>query len=868
MINTPENINIFIAYAREDKAYLEELRVQLSILERIKLVDKIWYDGLIQAGTNWENEIHQALENSDIILLLVSADFIASDFCYDKEMKRAIELNETGKVRTIPIILRPCLWERTPLSVLEALPEGAFPIASTHWEDKDEPYKLVVEAIEKIILDLKAGQIDIPKEQNQASFTQWIEEAENLMAQEDWNKAQAQLREALHLYQKGFQPSLVTINRKIEHCQEKAEDQMYYDQNLIQGKKAYEEGAYETAYNYFKQALHFKPNATEALKLMQACKVSLVSTERSNVMPKEEKEPTIVIEKQTKPDRTKIFQVKIFGMEIFKLIIALCAVGIVGMMAIKMLSSGNSDNAYLSATFNEKIGRVEFIDLTKVKDPNGAIPEDAKIRTNYVDKKNPSLGLVAVKNIIGEWGYISVKEGNVITKIDFKYEIAWPHSEKEELAYVKRNGKCGFINLQGEEVIPLKYAAAASFQEGLAMVKKGDRNYAFINAKGTEVIANLDSVITTKFVNGEAWVIRGGKKILIDKKGTCLNGCDAVGAPNLAATARREAFQEFMKKAKLYAKSKRYEQALVVLKDAEKVATTDAEKMEVGNQIDLIGRKITAMNRAKVEELSKEAAADFKIGDYRSAASNYRKALEIENVTRLQEQLKICEKYIEKEAKITTPIYAFEHPSKLLGVKSQEGEVLLSPQFENALAYSNEMLAVEKDNKWGFVDLKGNIAIKLQYDQVSQFNSEGKAKAIFQGQKMLIDQNGNCLSCEQEDRSVEDYTRYFLKEGEKLRLDALDLMAKKMIFKVNRAQYAKTCNFGFETFATKQCKMLTKKLRSFGKITSRAVLKNSLEKYKKICEAAVQEYMNRGGIKYDQGLLDKILGGKRVIKIN
>ncbi len=866
MINTPENINIFIAYAREDKAYLEELRVQLSILERIKLVDKIWYDGLIQPGTNWENEIYQALESSDIILLLVSADFIASDFCYDKEMKRAIELNEAGKVRTIPIILRPCLWKRTPLSVLEALPEGAFPIASTHWEDKDEPYKLVVEAIEKIILDLKSSHIEMPKEQNQASFTQWIEEAESLMAQEDWNKAQSQLREALHLYQKGFQPSLVIINQKIEHCQEKAEDQMYYDQNLTQGKKAYEEGDYKTAYHYFQQALHFKPDATEALKLKQACEISLAPLASLKTRIKEENEPAITIEKQTKPDRTKIFQIKIFGMEIFKLIIALCAVGVVGTMAIKMLT--DSDTTRWVATLNEDKGKVEIVDATKMKDPNGPIPETAKIGTDFVETRSISQGLIAVKNTIGEWGYISIKDGAVMTVVDFKYEIAWPHSEKEKLAYVKRNGKCGFINLQGEEVIPLQYAAAASFQEGLAMVKKGQRDYAFINAKGTEVIANLDSVITTQFVNGEAWVIRGQKKMLINKEGVCLNGCDTAAPPNLAATTRRKKFQEFMEKARRYEAAKRYEQALVVLKDAEKVATTDAEKTEVGNQIDLIGRKISAMDRAKIEELSKEAAGYLEIGDYRSAANTYRQALEIEQLARLEEQLKICEEYLAKEAKITTPIYAFEHPSKLLGVKSQEGEVLLSPQFENALSYSNEMLAVEKNNKWGFVDLKGNIAIKLQYDKVSPFNSEGKAEAIYQGRKMLIDQDGNCLNCEQEDRSVEDYTQYFLKEGEKLRLDALDLMAKKMKFKVNRARYAKTCNFGFDTFATKQCKMLTKRLKSFGKITSREVLKKSLEKYKAICEAAVQEYMRRGGLKYDQLLLEKVLGGKRIIKIN
>ena len=83
-------VRIFISYAHEDESLRERLRVNLSQLERDGLV-KGWDDRELPAGGQWADEIDQRLESADIILLLVSADFIHSEFCYGKEMKRAIE---------------------------------------------------------------------------------------------------------------------------------------------------------------------------------------------------------------------------------------------------------------------------------------------------------------------------------------------------------------------------------------------------------------------------------------------------------------------------------------------------------------------------------------------------------------------------------------------------------------------------------------------------------------------------------------------------------------------------------------------------------------------------------------------------------
>src|SRR5260370_35842881 len=93
----------------------------LSVLKRQGIID-IWHDRNISAGTEWEREIDKHLNTAQIILLLISPDFMDSDYCYGIEMKRAMERYEQGKSRVIPIILRPAYWQKTPFGNLQALP--------------------------------------------------------------------------------------------------------------------------------------------------------------------------------------------------------------------------------------------------------------------------------------------------------------------------------------------------------------------------------------------------------------------------------------------------------------------------------------------------------------------------------------------------------------------------------------------------------------------------------------------------------------------------------------------------------------------------------------------------------------------------
>lgn len=115
-------VEVFCCYAHEDKQLLNKLRLQLIPMKREGLID-IWDDTAIDAGTEWEREVEKHINTAHIILLLISPYFTASDYCYSKEMKRAMERHEAGEAQVVPIILRSVLWENMPFGKLQALPK-------------------------------------------------------------------------------------------------------------------------------------------------------------------------------------------------------------------------------------------------------------------------------------------------------------------------------------------------------------------------------------------------------------------------------------------------------------------------------------------------------------------------------------------------------------------------------------------------------------------------------------------------------------------------------------------------------------------------------------------------------------------------
>lgn len=139
-------IKIFYSYSHKDETYREELETHLSLLRRKNVIDE-WHDRKIDPGDKWRHEIDEALGAADVVLLLVTPDFLASDFCYEKEMKRALERHADGYIVVIPIIVRPVDFEDSPFAELQALPTDARPV--TLWENKDEAWLTVSRGIRK-----------------------------------------------------------------------------------------------------------------------------------------------------------------------------------------------------------------------------------------------------------------------------------------------------------------------------------------------------------------------------------------------------------------------------------------------------------------------------------------------------------------------------------------------------------------------------------------------------------------------------------------------------------------------------------------------------------------------------------------------
>ena len=147
-------IEVFISYSHQDRAMQKELRTYLAALEREGVI-RTWYDGEIPPGGEWAKEISEHLNTSQIILLLVSADFINSDFCYGIEMARALERHNNDDAIVIPVILKASPWSGAPFAKLKALPTDGKPIEN--WEIRANAFTNVAEGIREVIETLKAS---------------------------------------------------------------------------------------------------------------------------------------------------------------------------------------------------------------------------------------------------------------------------------------------------------------------------------------------------------------------------------------------------------------------------------------------------------------------------------------------------------------------------------------------------------------------------------------------------------------------------------------------------------------------------------------------------------------------------------------
>jgi tetratricopeptide (TPR) repeat protein len=153
-------VEVFCCYSHADKLWLRKLETHLSLLQRQGLIS-LWHDRLIPPGTDWAHTIDTHLETASVILLLVSADFLASDYCYGIEMKRALERHAANEARVVPILVRPVDWTNAPFAHLQALPTDAKPIAS--WQSKERALVDVTSGIRRTIQDVPLLAASAPR---------------------------------------------------------------------------------------------------------------------------------------------------------------------------------------------------------------------------------------------------------------------------------------------------------------------------------------------------------------------------------------------------------------------------------------------------------------------------------------------------------------------------------------------------------------------------------------------------------------------------------------------------------------------------------------------------------------------------------
>src|SRR5215212_3953017 len=213
MTNQPAQM--FISYSHKDERFREQLEEHLHALKRRGLIEA-WQDRRIAPGQEWEDAIHENLEASGIVLLLVSSSFLASQYSYDKEMKRALEKHESGEARVIPVILRPVDWSDAPFAHLQALPRNGRPV--TRWSSRDEAWLDVARGLHQVVEDLTSeGESAVSELQDEAErASRYRDAVESVWADGHLNRLQVEWLEGHASSELGLNAdSIAAIEREV-----------------------------------------------------------------------------------------------------------------------------------------------------------------------------------------------------------------------------------------------------------------------------------------------------------------------------------------------------------------------------------------------------------------------------------------------------------------------------------------------------------------------------------------------------------------------------------------------------------------------------------------------------------------------------
>jgi len=168
---------VFYSYSHKDEALRDELAKCLAPLRQKGSIVE-WHDRSIKPGTDWNENITERIESADLIVALLSPDFLASEYCFGIEMEHAFSRLKRGEVMVVPVLLRPCMWEESRFSAMQIIPRDAIPI--TKFQSLDEAFNSVAKEIRKIVSDSKPAptivQLENPTEKYETAALEIVRE--------------------------------------------------------------------------------------------------------------------------------------------------------------------------------------------------------------------------------------------------------------------------------------------------------------------------------------------------------------------------------------------------------------------------------------------------------------------------------------------------------------------------------------------------------------------------------------------------------------------------------------------------------------------------------------------------------------------
>lgn len=154
-----EPVDLFYSYAHEDESLRDELAGHLKIMERRGVI-RAWHDRCLTPGKTWGNAIDSQLEKADLVLLLVSADFIKSDYIWSHELDVAMKRHERGDASVVPVMLRAVDITDAPFAALQGLPTDLKPVTS--WPNRDEAWTDVAKGIRRMVEQIRTKWTQVP----------------------------------------------------------------------------------------------------------------------------------------------------------------------------------------------------------------------------------------------------------------------------------------------------------------------------------------------------------------------------------------------------------------------------------------------------------------------------------------------------------------------------------------------------------------------------------------------------------------------------------------------------------------------------------------------------------------------------------